>query len=227
MEPRTTKVNLADLPDEALAARVQDGDEDAARVLFRRYWTTGRAIARAGGITEDWSDLYGDVWLACVSPGRFDPARGRFRSYLRKALVNEVRRAHQRRRRSPPLGTAANLDGSGEVDQRREPTRGDEATDEQRAALRAAVRELVAEWEAGGTRSRQHRQWAASARALYLEHRTFSEAAGDLGVSLKTIHNCLSRQIHPAIRDRIGHTGRHDALGAAQTEAGQHALPET
>ena len=101
MEPRTTKVNLAELPDEALAVRVQEGEEDAAKVLFRRYWPTGRAIARAGGIIEDWEELYGDVWLACVTPGRFDPARGRFKSYFRKAMTNEVKRAHQRRRRTP------------------------------------------------------------------------------------------------------------------------------
>jgi DNA-directed RNA polymerase specialized sigma24 family protein len=227
VEPRSTKVNLADLPDEALAARVQDGDEDAAEILFLRYWPLGRALTREGGIVADWQELYGDVFLACVAPGRFDPARGRFKSYFRQAMVNEVKRTHQRRRRSVLLPiSSTGQQGTVDADRQREPSGTDDGSDEQRAALRDTVRELVAEWEVATRRSRERRRWAAIARSLYLEDHTFHEAAHDLGVSLKTIHNCLSRHVHPAIWDRLGRSRRHETLGEAQTEAGHHAMPE-
>jgi DNA-directed RNA polymerase specialized sigma24 family protein len=127
-------------------------------------------------------------------------------------MANEVRRAHQRRRRT--LATAR-FDAR-ELDHR-EVAAADEPTDDQRMALRAAVREIAAEWETTRTRVRQHRRWAAIARMIYLEQFTYTEAARQLGVSLKTIHNCLSRQIHPAIWSRIGQPERPDALDAAET----------
>ena len=85
--------------DEALVARVADGDEPALRELLRRY---DRPLAsflyrRTGG--RDVEDLYQETWLRVVrSAQRFDQRR-RFSTWLFQIAVNLCRDWH---RRPPP-----------------------------------------------------------------------------------------------------------------------------
>lgn len=85
--------------DEALVARMADGDEPALRELLRRY---ERPLAsflhrRTGGRNVE--DLYQETWLRIVrSADRFDPHR-RFSTWLFQIAVNLCRDWH---RRPPP-----------------------------------------------------------------------------------------------------------------------------
>lgn len=85
--------------DEALAARVADGDELALRELLRRYERplAGFLHRQTGG--RDVEDLYQETWLRVVRHARrFDPGR-RFSTWLFQIAVNLCRDWH---RRPPP-----------------------------------------------------------------------------------------------------------------------------
>ena len=143
----TWKVNLDDLPDDALALRAQEGEQDAATVLYRRCWPIARGISKERGLPEEeWDQLLVDVFLNCVAPGRFDPARGRFGAYFRAAAENEARRLHQRRRSKhrsvESLDAMVAAGRAVELESLRQP----QVLDEQGVQLRAAARSLVAEW---------------------------------------------------------------------------------
>jgi RNA polymerase sigma-70 factor, ECF subfamily len=85
--------------DEALAARLADGDELALRELLRRYeQSLARFLHRQTG-GRDVEDLYQETWLRVVRHAdRFDSAR-RFSTWLFQIAVN-LCRDWQRR---PPL----------------------------------------------------------------------------------------------------------------------------
>src|SRR5258706_6025182 len=85
--------------DEALVARLADGDEPALRELLRRYERPLAAFLhrRMGG--RDVEDLYQETWLRIVrSADRFDQRR-RFSTWLFQIAVNLCRDWH---RRPPP-----------------------------------------------------------------------------------------------------------------------------
>src|SRR6266568_1141721 len=85
--------------DEALVARLADGDEPALRELLRRYERPLAAFLhhRTGG--RDVEDLYQEIWLRIVrSADRFDQQR-RFSTWLFQIAVNLCRDWH---RRPPP-----------------------------------------------------------------------------------------------------------------------------
>ena len=216
----TWKVNLDDLPDDALALRAQEGEEDAATVLYRRCWPIARGISKERGLPEEeWDQLLVDVFLNCVAPGRFDPARGRFGAYFRAAAENEARRLHQRRRSKhrsvESLDAMVAAGHAVELDSLRQP----QVLDEQGVQLRAAARSLVAEWRDARTRQRQRRLWASITEALFLDELPVAEAAVTLGTTPKSIHNCLKRHIRPAITARINgpygsQTSTRDGAGA-------------
>lgn len=85
--------------DEALAARLADGDELALRELLRRYeQPLARFLHRQTG-GRDVEDLYQETWLRVVRHAdRFDPTR-RFSSWLFQIAVNLCR---DWQRRPPP-----------------------------------------------------------------------------------------------------------------------------
>jgi RNA polymerase sigma-70 factor (ECF subfamily) len=87
--------------DEALVARLAQGDEQALRALLER-WEHALAhflYRQTGG--RDVEDLYQEVWLRVVgAAGRFDPSR-RFSTWLFQIAVNLCRDWHRRRPPDP------------------------------------------------------------------------------------------------------------------------------
>lgn len=85
--------------DEALAARLVQGDELALRELLRRYeHSLARFLHRQTG-GRDVEDLYQETWLRVVHAAeRFDPGR-RFSTWLFQIAVNLCR---DWQRRPPP-----------------------------------------------------------------------------------------------------------------------------
>jgi len=91
--------------DEALAARVAEGDELALRELLRRYERplVGFLYRQTGG--RDVEDLYQETWLRVVrSAPRFDAAR-RFSTWLFQIAVNLCRDWHRRPPPEPHVGS--------------------------------------------------------------------------------------------------------------------------
>jgi RNA polymerase sigma-70 factor (ECF subfamily) len=124
--------------DEALAARLADGDELALRELLRRYERplAGFLHRQTGG--RDVEDLYQEVWLRVVRAAeRFDRER-RFSTWLFQIALNLSRDWH---RRQP--GGASDLDPAADV---AAPAANDAGLDVERllARLPEAQREVVA-----------------------------------------------------------------------------------
>lgn len=85
--------------DEALVARVREGDELALRELLRRYERPLASFLHRQTAGRDVEDLYQETWLRVVRHAdRFDPAR-RFSTWLFQIAVNLCRDWH---RRPPP-----------------------------------------------------------------------------------------------------------------------------
>lgn len=85
--------------DEALAARLVDGDELALRELLRRYERPLAAFLHRQTGGRDVEDLYQETWLRVVRHAdRFDAGR-RFSTWLFQIAVNLCRDWH---RRPPP-----------------------------------------------------------------------------------------------------------------------------
>lgn len=85
--------------DEALAARLADGDEFALRELLRRYERPLAAFLHRQTAGRDVEDLYQETWLRVVRHAdRFDADR-RFSTWLFQIAVNLCRDWH---RRPPP-----------------------------------------------------------------------------------------------------------------------------
>ena len=85
--------------DEALAARLVDGDELALRELLRRYERPLAAFLHRQTGGRDVEDLYQETWLRVVRhAARFDTGR-RFSTWLFQIAVNLCRDWH---RRPPP-----------------------------------------------------------------------------------------------------------------------------
>jgi RNA polymerase sigma-70 factor (ECF subfamily) len=85
--------------DEALVARVREGDELALRELLRRYERPLASFLQRQTAGRDVEDLYQETWLRVVRHAdRFDPAR-RFSTWLFQIAVNLCRDWH---RRPPP-----------------------------------------------------------------------------------------------------------------------------
>jgi RNA polymerase sigma-70 factor (ECF subfamily) len=92
--------------DEQLMRRIADGDTAAVGMLYDRYsrlvYSQARRICAEDGLAEDTAQ---EVFLALWrDPGRFDPHRGRFSSWLLTVVhhkaVDAVRREHTARRRA-------------------------------------------------------------------------------------------------------------------------------
>lgn len=132
----------AGVDDADLIARVGAGDQDALAVLYDRYGRPCFALARR--ITADITfaeDVVQEVFLAVWrAPGKFDPARGAFGSWLlamtHHKAVDAVRREETLRRRRAETADGADAarqhDIPGVEDQVWSGLRGDRV----RAALR-------------------------------------------------------------------------------------------
>lgn len=103
--------------DEALVARVAEGDEAALRELLRRWQRPLASFLHRHTGGRDVEDLYQDVWLRVVQAApRFDAGR-RFSTWLFQIAVNRCRDWHRRRPPEPSDaggegGTAAPPDGA-------------------------------------------------------------------------------------------------------------------
>src|SRR5262245_37759327 len=98
-------MNLADLADEQLVAKVCDQKDAAAFAeMFRRHDANLlRLFRRFHPCREDVSDLSQELWVRLwrsltdpQTPGRFDPARGAFSVYLFTAARNVARDWYRR-----------------------------------------------------------------------------------------------------------------------------------
>lgn len=98
----------ADPPDETLVARVGAGQADAIGQLYERYgrpaYSLARRICGDGGIAEDAvQEAFLALWR---DPGRFDPSRGSFGSWMLTLVhhkaVDAVRKESTVRRRTVP-----------------------------------------------------------------------------------------------------------------------------
>jgi RNA polymerase sigma factor (sigma-70 family) len=104
--PRPAQLAAAPDPsDEQLMRRIADGDTQAIGLLYDRYsrlvYSQARRICAEDGLAEDTAQ---EVFLALWrNPGRFDPNRGRFSSWLLTVVhhkaVDAVRRENTARRR--------------------------------------------------------------------------------------------------------------------------------
>jgi RNA polymerase sigma-70 factor (ECF subfamily) len=90
---RTTRLSVI--------ARASVGAPDALRWLCETYWGPLYSFIRAGGrAREDAEELTQQLFAALVAPGalaKFDPRRGRFRSWLRGAAVHLLDNERDRR----------------------------------------------------------------------------------------------------------------------------------
>jgi RNA polymerase sigma-70 factor (ECF subfamily) len=123
--------------DEALAARLVDGDELALRELLRRYERPLAAFLHRQTGGRDVEDLYQETWLRVVRhAARFDSGR-RFSTWLFQIAVNLCRDWHRRPPPEPQLGCDEPQVAALE--------RSDAALDAARllAALPAAQREVI------------------------------------------------------------------------------------
>jgi RNA polymerase sigma-70 factor (ECF subfamily) len=99
-------MDLAEARDRDLLRRIERGDEDAFRTLFRRYAGTALALARRivrqGFLAEEIvQEAFLSVWRR---PGAYDEARGSVRAWLMGTVhhraVDAVRREESQRRRA-------------------------------------------------------------------------------------------------------------------------------
>jgi len=85
--------------DEALAARLADGDDLAMRELLRRYERRLASFLHRQTGGRDVEDLYQETWLRVVRHARHFDANRRFSTWLFQIAVNLCRDWH---RRPPP-----------------------------------------------------------------------------------------------------------------------------
>ena len=162
-----------------------EGDDEVWREFCDRYGQLIRGFARRRGLQEaDCEEVFQEVLTALTKsmPGfRYDPAKGKFRSYL-KAIV--ARRVHQMSRQNPPqalledIGAATNRAGSDHV--------ADEAWEEEwkRYHLGRAMHQIA-------------REFAEITVAIFREYvindRAAPAAAAALGVSLNQVYHSKAR----------------------------------
>jgi RNA polymerase sigma-70 factor (ECF subfamily) len=169
-----------------LLGRLSEGRDPAAwREFIDRYGGLIRGFARREGLQPaDCDDVVQEV-LASLSrsmPGfRYDPARGKFRSYLKTVALHAIyRRARQNR------GQIALED----VEAAGEAAADDSAAEERWEAewrqyhLRLAMRTIEEEF---------HDKDRAAFEAYALQGRGASEVAAELGISVDSVYQAKSR----------------------------------
>jgi RNA polymerase sigma-70 factor (ECF subfamily) len=105
----TVAVDLTDARDRELVQRIDGGDEEAFRLLFRRYAATAMALARRVArqpflAEEIVQEAFLAVWRNAAG---YDPARGSVKSWLMGTVhhraVDAIRREEAQRRRTEDL----------------------------------------------------------------------------------------------------------------------------
>jgi RNA polymerase sigma-70 factor (ECF subfamily) len=110
------QTDLTSLGDEALMARIRDGDERALATLYDRHgqlvYSLARAILSADADAEEITeDVFVTLWTA---PERFDPARGSLRAWIATiARTRSLDRLRSSKRRQSAHERAAALGEEG------------------------------------------------------------------------------------------------------------------
>lgn len=169
-----------------LLARIASGPDDAAwREFVDRYGELIRGFGRRRGLCDaDCDDLVQEVLSSLMSAlprFRYDPARGRFRGYLKTVTVRAISR------RACQNGGAAPLEDSDESALADE---GGSAADEQwevewrRHHLRIAMRTIDQEFNPADR---------AAFRRYAVEGEPAAETAAALGLSIDQVYQAKSR----------------------------------
>lgn len=168
-----------------LLARVAAGVDPAAWTEFhQRYGDLLRGFARRRGLQDgDCDDVAQEVLLilARTMPGfEYDPARGRFRSYLKTLAVRTMQRRFRQNRRPADLGGNEDLvaDEAGTDDAWE--------TEWRRHHVRRAMRRLEAEF--GANDREAFAQYVVRGRAA-------AETAEALGLSVDQVYQAKSRML--------------------------------
>ncbi|CAN5724272.1 sigma-70 family RNA polymerase sigma factor [soil metagenome] len=186
-----------------LIARVRDGTDPAAWTDFcARYGDLIRGFCRRQGLqSADIDDVQQDVLLALTKAMprfEYDHARGRFRGYLKTAVLHAIyRRARQKR------GEARLPDIS------------------ETSRLAAADDDAERQWEAQWRQYHLHRalarieaEFAPADREAFEQYavngRAAPEVAADLGISVDSVYQSKSRilkRLGAVIEEQVGEEG--------------------
>jgi RNA polymerase sigma-70 factor (ECF subfamily) len=169
-----------------LLARLAEGVDSAAWAEFHeRYGQIIRGFARRCGLqSADCEDVTQEVLLILSRsmPGfEYDPARGKFRSYLKTLVMRTVNRIWRQKQREQPLGDMEAVAGAADAG-------GDDVWDEEwrQHHVRHAMRRLEPEF------NDQHRL-AFSEYAM--KDVPAAQVAGDLGMTLEQVYQVKSRML--------------------------------
>ena len=186
----------------ALAVWAQEGDQEAARILYQRCFQIARRVVWKWKVPEDvWHELAGSAFVSCVRPGKFNVSKASFETYFRAAFLNQLRSNARK-----PKRYVASLDALEEHQrdaleyQHSAPF---SVASDQEQALRKALRDLCAEWRAAPRHKGQHEDWARVAELRYEVGLPVAEVASHLVFSVRSVENILTRHVNPAIRNRI------------------------
>jgi RNA polymerase sigma-70 factor (ECF subfamily) len=159
-------VDLVEVGDRVLAARLAAGDDDALDEVFDRYAGFLLGVARrVTGSTALAEDVVQEVLAALWrNPERFDPARGSLRAYLgvmaHRRAVDALRRDSRRRAREEQSGVL-------------DPAFGRRPDDMDRATLGHVVRSAIA---------RLPDEQRKAVELAFWQGRTYREVASVLGI---------------------------------------------
>jgi DNA-directed RNA polymerase specialized sigma24 family protein len=218
MEPRGTKVDLRSLSDEMLVVHSRQGNKDAARILYERYWpfAAKEAQRRAGG---DFNVVARDAlkhgMLRSVLRAGFDPAIGdRLRPYLNEVIRNEIielaKRNHRRACRHTEL-TETEVANARAGDAECLPV--DEIVEQMLLVdgyCSQAVSQRIAEWRSPNRSQRGDPMLWATVLEMTADGVRPAEIATVVGRDVKTIYRALDRAVRPAVRRRMDDLARTD-----------------
>jgi RNA polymerase sporulation-specific sigma factor len=198
MSTRSDVLLLLELPDDALAARFQDGDTDALGVLLERYRRFARAKARGYFLMgADNDDIEQEGMIGLYKAARdFRPDRqSSFRAFAELCVTRQVitavktatRRKHQPLNQYVSISGVRGGDDAGErsvedlLCDHHETDPADEVVSRERmAAMRKSMAEMLSGLEVEVLR-------------LYVEGKSYQEIGEHLGRHVKSIDNALQR----------------------------------
>jgi RNA polymerase sigma-70 factor (ECF subfamily) len=178
-----------------------DPSDDAWRAFHARYHEVILAWCRRRELTGAWAeDLTQEIWLKLLREiGRFDPAKGRLRSWL-KAVVNNALTDFWRRQQDKPerggVGGTAFLE-------RLAALAGPDAADELSLALERRADSSAAEVLARVRERLHEKTWQAFYQTM-VERRPAKEVAQELGLSVSAVYKDTYRvkqMLHKEYRD--------------------------
>lgn len=170
----------------SLLARLGDGGDSTVWAEFcDRYEQLIRGFVRRQGIVgADADDVVQDVLLGLTRalPGFvYDPAKGKFRSYLKTAVLHAIFARSRQKRPVRALGEGSTADVAGPEESQSEQMWEDEW---RQYHLRLAMRTIRAQFSASDL---------AAFDAYVGAGRDAAEVAADLGISLDRVYQAKSR----------------------------------